>query len=101
MVVKRVMMIQNKDERVEQIVIKLESNLIQSSRSKSITISDQTAPNVNEAAQETMRTATLIEIFYQKTQPVIQAIQATAFRRTDNSLDISINNLASSFKNFN
>src|SRR5699024_8948506 len=98
---KGVMMIQNKDESVEEIVIKLESNLIQSSRSQSITISDQTAPNVNEAAQETMRTTKLIEIFYQKTQRAIQDIQATACRRTDNALYLLINSLSTLLKNIN
>src|SRR5699024_2395193 len=101
MVVKGVMMIQNKDESVEEIVIKLESNLIQSSRNQSITISDQTAPNVNEAAQETMKATELIEIFYQKTKIVIQNIQTTALRRTDTALYLTINNLAPSLKNFN
>ena|SRR5699024_357235 len=101
MVVKGVMMIQNKDESVEEIVIKLESNLIQSSRNQSITISDQTAPNVNEAAQETMKATELIEIFYRKIQRDIQDIQTTAFERTDNALDLSINNLAPALKNLN
>src|SRR5699024_10781129 len=95
------MMIQDKDEIVAEIAIKLESNLIQSTRQQSMTISDQTATDVNEAAQETMRAHELIEIFYQKTQRVIQDIQATAFRRTDNALDLSINNLAPALKNFN
>ena|SRR5699024_3525452 len=100
MVVKGVMMIQNKIECVKKITIKLESNLIRSSRNQSITISDQATPE-DETAKETIRANQLIEIFYQKIQRVIQDIQATAFGRTDNALDLSINNLAPSLKNFN